>query len=208
MYDSLSYISEPVPLSADFTLRGERLLDFQSSDRGGRFSIAIPGLPPGAILDDGFIALYGGLSTAYRGDSRASGSVNGGWDWNVSLDYNRATAVMGSYVAGPYSILDYTGAGMLNCTWDLTYGWPGTDLTAFGGPFGPQTEVTENVSVQFRVKADIAVNYHVASVPEPTSLGFSLAGMGLIVGGNHFAKIRKFRGVTPTLSPTFSPNSR
>ena len=208
MYDSLSYVSEPVPLSADFTLRGERLLDFQSSDRTGRFSIAIPGLPPGAILDDGIIALHGGLSTVYRGDSRSSGLVNGGWNWNGSLDYNRGTAEMGSYAAGPYSILDYTGAGMLNCTWDLTYGWPGTDLTAFGGPFGPHTDVTENVSVQFRVEADIAANYHVEPVPEPATLGFSLAGLGFVVARNHFAKIRRFLGVTPTLSPTFSPSSR
>jgi PEP-CTERM motif len=191
IYESLNYVSQPVPAWADFTVRGERLLDFQSSDTTGRFSIEIPGVPRGAIVDDGFIVLYGGMSTSYGEDSRGAESVNGGFTWVTALDYNGASASLGSYVAGSYSLLEYTGAGTLTGNWEVAYGWPGTDLEAFGPRLGPETKIRKAASVEFQVQADIVVNYHFAPVPEPATLGFSLAGLGLIAAGNYFAKIRK-----------------
>ncbi len=189
IYENLQYVSDPIPVWADFTVRGEQLLDFRSSDATGRFSIQIPGLPNGAILDGGFIDLYGGLFTLDGEASRGPVRVNGGWTLSAALDYHGASVDL----AGPYSILDYTGAGTVEGNWEVTYGWPGTDATVFGN--GPDGEIRKAGTVEFRVQADVAVDYHfrrpmfrAAPVPEPATVGFCLAGLGLVAAGRFFRR--------------------
>lgn len=166
IHEIVNYVSQPVPVWATFDVQGDQLLGFHWSDTTGKFSIAIPALPRGAILDGGFVNMYGGMNISnYFNDSPPGEYVNGGFTWNTALEYNGVPGEIGNYTPGP--TLAYSGAGSITGNWEITYASPFTDLRAFG----TQTAVIhETANIGFWVQADIAVDYHLAAVPEPTTL--------------------------------------
>jgi hypothetical protein len=177
LHEIVNYVSQSVPAWATFDVQGNRLLDFRRSDATGTFSIAIPALPHGAIVDGGSVTVYGGMNiTNYFNDSPIGEYVTGGFTWNSVLQYNGVPGEIGNYTPGP--TLLYSGAGPLIGDWDITYGAP--DLGAFGTK---NAVIHQRADIGFWVQADVTVDYRLVVAPEPRTLGSGFAGLLLIAGG-------------------------